>query len=83
MSFVEQLSYVDFYIAELIDIHKHIHFDTVAKYERLNKFWNEFNAIPEIASYRASESFKLPLNNKSAQLGGDLSTYQEYEKRTA
>lgn len=38
----------------------------LAKFPRLQQFYADFRALPELAKYFAGENYRLPVNNKMA-----------------
>lgn len=55
---------------ELLDQHRLLASEAVARQPRLTAFLDRFEALPEIAAYVRSDRFmRAPLNNKMAKFG--------------
>merc|ERR1711892_369996 len=66
----ETLTFPDFHFYELLDQHKQLSPDCLAKFPNLVAYVQRFEELPKIAAYRASSKFmKAPLNNKMAKFG--------------
>ena len=60
-------TFVDFHMYELLDQHKLLCPEIIAKYTNLTAFMERFEALPKIAEYMKSDRFlKWPINNKQA-----------------
>ena len=66
----QSLTFVDFVMYELLDIHQLLVPNCIMNYPNLEKFQERFEKLPKIAAYMKSPQFmKAPLNNKMAKFG--------------
>ena len=66
----QSLTFIDFVMYELIDIHKQLVPNCIENYPNLERFQERFERLPKIAVYMKSPQFmKAPLNNKMAKFG--------------
>ena len=64
------ISFVDFIMYELLDQHRILAPEAVAKFGKLVDFLNRFEKLPQIEAYMKSDRFlKAPINNKMAKFG--------------
>ena len=67
----ENITFPDFVMYELLDQHRIMSPDLVAKFPKLVDFLNRFEQLPRIAAYMKSDRFlRAPINNKMAKFGG-------------
>lgn len=68
----QNLTFPDFHMYEMLDQHKQLAPESIAKYQNLVAFMERFEALPKIKEYMASPRFmKAPLNNKMARFGNE------------
>ena len=66
----QSMTFVDFVMYELIDIHQQLVPNCVQNYPNLERFQERFERLPKIAMFMKSPQFmKAPLNNKMAKFG--------------
>ena len=66
----QSLTFIDFVMYELIDIHQQLVPNCVQNYPNLERFQERFERLPKIAMFMKSPQFmKAPLNNKMAKFG--------------
>ncbi|KAK2898589.1 hypothetical protein Q8A67_010007 [Cirrhinus molitorella] len=65
-----KITFVDFIMYELLDLHRMLHAECLDDYRNLRSFLDHFESLEKIAEYMKSDKFiKTPVNNKMAKWG--------------
>ncbi|XP_059358781.1 glutathione S-transferase Mu 1-like [Carassius carassius] len=66
----DKITFVDFIMYELLDLHRMFHPECLDDYRNLRSFLDHFESLEKIAEYMKSGKFiKTPVNNKMAKWG--------------